>query len=192
MLCNMSKGNKRGSEGFPEYSIPLTMDTVLLRSTFLAAYYIAFLSDTKNPQPAFQALAAVASYWWEEGEPSPTAMVKLPWWVIDVLASGYMLYQDAAEAGRTTTLGEAYNLEGGGQGKEPRIKQKLRFHRDLHIALYIAKRADDGVSREQAIAEMADHLQMGESTIRRIWSKYKDRAPGYLAHLQTLNASRSD
>ncbi len=82
------------------------------------------------------------------------------------------------------TLGEAYGLEGGGQGKEPRIQRSLRQLRDIRIATAIARAGMKGVKIEAALQEQADETRLSVGQVRRIWESNRDRAASAVRNFQ--------
>jgi hypothetical protein len=69
------------------------------------------------------------------------------------------------------TLGEAYNLEGQGQGKEPRIQRALRELRDMRIAIGIARAHAEGAQIKAALQDHADKAGLSLGQVRRVWEK---------------------
>ena len=158
---------------------------------FLEACRQEYLEDTHNPLSAFEAIAFIAAYWWrEESEPSD-GEVSVPWWAIEVLAAGFNILRQAAADGRTTTLGESFNLEGGGQGKPPKIKQHLRRQRDRLTALNIAFHVHHGSTVEKAIDAVAEHARLQPKSLWSIWSEYGVQALRTIANHLTRKTSRS-
>src|SRR5262245_41251743 len=118
---------------------------------FLLEFEARFRSETSNPLPAFEALATVAAYFWLKEETPPGNEVALPWWVVEVIASGFEIYRESSLSTTPMTMGEAYNLEGRGQGKIPWIQREWRERRDKRIALAVAFEEANGVKIEAAI-----------------------------------------
>jgi len=144
-------------------------------AVFLIMLEEQFRADRSDPLPAFEALSYFASYVWQTEEPS-THTLPIPWWVVQALAIGFKKYRDTAESTAPITLGEAYKLEGGGQGKEPRIQRALRQLRDIRIATAIAQATVAGVKIEAVLKEQADNTRLSVGQVRRIWEKNRRRA----------------
>ena len=77
------------------------------------------------------------------------------------------------------TLGEAFEIEGGGQGKHPMKSILATIDRDRHLAnkvefLYIKKEDDENPLRlEEAITEVADKEGLAFETVGQAHEKYK-------------------
>ncbi len=142
---------------------------------FLAMLESEFHRDTSNTLPAFEAVNLIASHLWERDQSSPE-FVSVPWWTVEVLAMGYNIYRDGALSNAPLKLGEAFGLEGGGQGKQPRIQQSLQKLRDIRIAGAIAFNSAEGVKIEAALQEQADLTQLSVGQIRRIWEENREQA----------------
>jgi hypothetical protein len=153
-------------------------------AVFLMTLEERFRRDTTDPLPAFEALNCIASYVWLMEKPSADTL-PIPWWVVEVLAIGFNKYRDAAGSTTPTTLGEAYNLEGRGQGKGPRIQRGLRQLRDIRIALAIALARADGVKIEAALQEQADKTGLSVGQVRRIWETNHTHASSAVRNFRT-------
>jgi hypothetical protein len=159
-------------------------------AVFLMILEDRFRNDTSNPLPAFEALNCIASYvWLTEKEKPPTYTLPIPWWVVQTLAIGFNIYRDRAVSTALTTLGEAYNLEGRGQGKNPRIQHELRQLRDIRIATAIALASANGVKIEAALQEQADKTRLSVGQVRRIWETNRGRASSAVRNLRTRTTS---
>jgi hypothetical protein len=134
-----------------------------------------FRSDTSDPLPAFEALSHIASYIWKQERP-PTHSVPVPWWIVETLAIGSNEYRDSASSVTPMTLGEAYNVEGRGQGKQPRVQRELRHRRDIRIATAIALADADGIKIEAALQEQANKTDLSLGQVRRIWEANRRHA----------------
>ncbi len=144
-------------------------------AVFLMMLEERFRNDRSDPLPAFEALSYIASYVWKAEEPS-SYTITIPWWVVQALAIGFINYRDRAGSTTPITLGEAYNLEGRGQGKEPRIQRTLRELRDIRIAIAIAQAHVGGVKIDAALKEQSDKTGLSVGQARRIWEKNRRRA----------------
>jgi hypothetical protein len=151
---------------------------------FLMMLEERFRKDMSDPLPAFEALNYIASYVWLT-EKSSTRTVPVPWWVVQALAIGFNIYRDRAESTTPTTLGEAYNLEGRGQGRNPRIQHGLRQLRDIRIATAIALARANGVKIEAALQEAADKSKLSVGQVRRIWETNRGRASSAVRNFRT-------
>jgi hypothetical protein len=161
---------------------PLSLEQDL--AAFLRMLEKRFRSDMSDPLPAFEALGYIAAYVWKTEKPSPCTL-PIPWWVVETLAIGFMKYRESAESTAPVTLGEAYQLEGRGQGKEPRIQRGLRQLRDIRIATAIASAKTDGIKLEAAFQEQANKTKLSVAQIRRIWETNHRRASSALRNLRT-------
>jgi hypothetical protein len=141
----------------------------------LATLETQFRSDTSNPLPAFDALCHFAAYVWKHEE-APRHSILIPWWIVQTLAIGFSEYRDSADSTTPMTLGEAYNLEGRGQGKEPRVQRESRDLRNIRIVAAIALAAADGIKIEAALQEQADKTGLSASQVRRIWEANRRHA----------------
>ena len=141
---------------------------------FLKTLEEEFGEDGTNTLPAFEALSLIASKIWMSEKP-PNNPIPIPWWIVDTLASGFCIYRESAMSTSSVPLGEAYNLQGGGQGKEPRINDRLRHLRDIRIATAIALAKADSVKIEASLQEQADTTGLSVGQIRRIWEKTGSR-----------------
>src|SRR5258706_8739748 len=143
----MPKKKSLPASPFQDRPWPLSLEQDL--ANFLAMLEARFKSNMSDSLPAFEAVGYIASYVWEKGDPSPCT-VPIPWWIIEALAINYFRYRDSAESGASMTLGEAYGVEGGGQGNEPRIQREMREHGNRRIALAIAFADADGIKIDAA------------------------------------------
>jgi hypothetical protein len=153
-------------------------------TVFLVMLEERFRKNTSDPLPAFEALSYIASYVWLIEKP-PSYTLPTPWWAIQALAIGFNSYRDAAGSTAPLTLGEAYRLEGRGQGKEPRIQRGLRQLRDIRIAVAIATATADGVKIETALQEQADKTGLSVGQVRRIWEMNRRRASSAVRNFRT-------
>ena len=107
----------------------------------------------------------------------PLDCVPVPWWVLDVITSGWLRYMHAPSG---QSLGEAFRLEGGGQGKKRYREIVEKYTRDWKLALdvwhLVQSRRSQGerVSiKDDAIPEVAGRTGLSEDTVRRAWNAHK-------------------
>ena len=167
-------------------------DPSLLMTDYMSAWRSKFENDPTNILPAIKGLQSVASYYWQFPDEQGSDSVGVPFWVVEVLSEGFFRYENARSADRTTTLGEAFGLEGGGQGKQPKLKEQRTIVRDRNIALSIAMQIAEELTVEEAVNLVAEQHSLSEKTVWPIWSKYKDLAQSSLNNYQTLKTSGSD
>ena len=113
--------------------------------------------------------------------------VVVPAALLNNLKTAWLNYRGAPPG---TTLGEAFNLEGGGQGKTSARNQQMT--RDKHRglandveAVYLeAMLNNNPISEEEAQETVAAKLDMSFETIRNAHKKFK---PEIRAALQKLN-----
>ena len=142
-----------------------------------------FQADKTNSLPAFHAMACLLSYIWRKDENTPDR-VSVPYWVVEVIGKGFMRYMDSAASGQTVGFGQAMQIEGGGQGKPPRIVQYLKEVGDMRIAQQIAVAKQAGVKVEAAVQDAADAYNLNHQTIRDIWSRLAGHAQKQLRRLR--------
>lgn len=145
-------------------------------TVFLATAREAFEADSSNPLPAFEALGYVASYHWRKDEAPET--VTIPFWAVEVIVQGYKQYQAShtGSGGTRLKFGEAFQIEGRGQGKRPRVHEHLKQLRDIRLAIHLVLLEEQGWKIEAAIQELADRTGIHHSTIRDIWARHADQA----------------
>ena len=161
----------------PENELELCLD--ILRQQFE--------TNPSHTLPAFEALTAIVSHAWLHDEHPPT--VTVPWWTAEILCEGFMRYRDSALTAAPITLGEAYGIEGGGQGKQPKIQESLRELRDIRIATGVAMREAEGQKIEAALQDAADASGLSLSHVRRIWENNRDHARSSWKNFTTLRTS---
>jgi hypothetical protein len=135
-----------------------------------------FLEDTTNALPALFALCASAVHHLMHTSPRPDDEVKVKWWALEVFFAGFMKYRDACKGKGSTTLDAAFGINGGGQGKEPKIKTDFRLRRDREIAIAIATNDAPADSVETRIAAAGSNYGIGAETVWRSWSTHGDKA----------------
>ena len=154
---------------------------------FLAMCEAEFQQDTRNALPAFEALTyCIAPHWGKNKHPKE---LKLPWWAVEVLCIGYLTYKDQAQSDNPVSLGQAYNIEAQGQGKEPAIAKLLRRLRDRRIAIRIALLREKGWKLEAAYEQAHQENDLSITQIKRIWRKYGKRAREQLKKLREATSS---
>jgi len=158
----------------------------------LAGYFSAFRQTPKNDRDAagvcFAFLSILMIYAAmrkgaaktdrhdkEWGLP-PEDVVPVPWWVIDVATRGWVRYLRSPPS---VSLGEAYGIEGGGQGRHPYKNRIATYTRDWKIALDVWHRVQQAKKqgeklpiRDGAIPAVAVALGFEESTVERAWKRH--------------------
>lgn len=184
----MSKKSDLPESPLDSEAWPLTSEEDL--ELFLRVEYERFLAEPSHALPAFQALAYImASLWRQEQQPSPLNTVRVPLWAAQAITHGFMEYQQATQQKQSTTFGGAYGIEGGGQGKKPKIKAYFQQLRDIRIATHIAIREESGIKLEAALQEMADRTNLSIGTIRRVWEQSSGIARSALSNFRTRKTS---
>jgi hypothetical protein len=104
---------------------------------------------------------------------SPETKLEVPWIWIHSLATAWEKYK--SEGGQ---LGQAFGLEGGGQGKPPIIDKLSRmlderaFARWIWLHVQSARAAGKKTSIEDVIQEAAETFGKSDETIRRAWKRF--------------------
>jgi len=148
-----------------------------------------FEANRSHALPAFDALTYIVTEIWDNAETPRDCAVTIPLWIVETLAGGFLRYRNAAESGRSVTFGEAYGIEGGGQGKEPRILIEFRKLRDIRVVTTIAFRKEQGIKIEASIQEMSEKTGLSRSQVRRIWQKHRKQAVSAVRNLKTRMSS---
>jgi hypothetical protein len=161
---------------------PFTLEQDL--KTFLIMMADRFQKNRSDSLPAFEALNYIAVYRWQKGD-NPPDEVPVPWWVVQALAIGFNLYRDSAQSRTPMTLGEAYNLEGRGQGREPRIQHWFRQLRDIRIVSAIVMAQANGQKLEAALQKEVEKTGLSIGQVRRIWEKNREQASRLVRKLPT-------
>ena len=133
-----------------------------------------FVDDPSHALPAFEVIEALVANAWQRND--ETSDISIPRWAAELLLEKYMLYRDKTLGGTGATLGEAFGIEGGGQGAQRKIKKDILWLRNIRIATHIATQEADGVKIEAAIQDMATQTGLSPSTVRGIWDKNADHA----------------
>ena len=163
----MAKKIKLPESPLKDEDWPLTRSEELI--FYLQMQRQRFEADRSNVLPAFGALTYIVTDFWHNAETPRDCDVTIPLWTLETIAEGFLRYQDAAESGHSVTFGEAYGIEGGGQGKEPRISIERRELRDIRLVTTIAFRKEQGIKIEASIQKMSEETDLSCSQVRRIW-----------------------
>ena len=126
---------------------------------------------------AFEALSVIGRHAEaQEGgdiEPGPDGTIKVPWWVLKILAMGWAMYLADRD---NQSLGRVLGLER--KRGQRRITTELEtLHRNLMITLYVihrlrtAEERESSVTVEKAVEEAAKAFVVGEETA---WAAYKE------------------
>ena len=116
---------------------------------------------------------------------SPKTNLEVPWVWIRSLATAFEKYK--SEGG---PLGQAFGLEGGGQGKSPIIDKLMQALDERAIARWIwsrvqaARGAGKEIRIEDVVEEAAEKFSKSEETIRRAWKRF-----GKLERLRSAGGS---
>lgn len=178
-----------------EYESPLSDETWSLSdeeslALFLEVAREQFASDRTNPLPAFKAIGFVTSYYWQQGTSPET--IEIPLWAAETICSGFMQYWDEAKgAAPRQSFGEALGLEGGGQGRRPKILAYLKSWNDIQICLAIAFKDESGIKIEAAIQEIAGKRGLSYTTVRDIWSRHAEHARNALRNFRTRHPAKT-
>lgn len=184
----MSKKTKTPESPLKDEHWPLTPEEEL--ALFLEMERQKLQADPSHAVPAFNALAYVLSaVWRRENTDLPETDVMLPKWVAEALAQGFFRYREAAHGGEYISLGEAYGLEGRGQGKQPPIIQEKNQSRGIRLVTTIAQRRLAGIKLEAALQEMVVATGLSLGQVRRIWERDGKRAISALENLRTRKSS---
>lgn len=135
-----------------------------------------FDQDRSTALAAFQALNYLVTRWWQEGKQPLDDTIPLPWWAAEVLTEGYLRYQETVSSIAPKSLGEAFGMEGGGQGKQRRIKADLRKLRDIRIAIKLCMLLEDDVPKEAALQRLATEADLSADRIEKIWDNKGKKA----------------
>ncbi len=185
-----SNEEKQPTDPLDELEIPPDLD--LLMTDYMDTWKSKYENDSSNIIPALYGISAIACFYWQNPNKLGSPNVTVPFWAIEALSEGFMKYHQAKGSGRTTTLGEAFGLEGGGQGITPILKKTFKSDRNRKIALSIAIKIDGGISVEEAVNLVADEYDLSEKTIWPIWSNNKELVQSSLKNFLTLKTSGSD
>jgi hypothetical protein len=134
-------------------------------------------------------MGLIAAYYWDGEESEPEHDVAVPWWVVQTLAIGFKTYEDSLGELAPKTLGETLGLEGGAQGKRPKMGAALQLRRDIRIALRIAIEEAIGVKIDSLVRELAVEAGLSDAQIRRIWSEKQAHARELVKTLSVCKSS---
>lgn len=183
----MAKKIKLPESPLKDEDWPLTRPEEL--SLNLEMHRQLFEADRSHALPAFFALTYIVTEIWHNGETPRDCDVTIPLWIVETLAKGFLRYQNAAENGHSMTFGKAYGIEGGRQGKEPRISIELRKLRDIRLVTTIALSKEQGIKIEASIQQMSEETDLSCSQVRRIWQKHRIHAVSSVRNLKTRISS---
>lgn len=78
-----------------------------------------------------------------------------------------------------STLGEAFGVEGGGQGKSPIKKHLAKLNRDTRLSnLVVVEYFHSQQSWENAVAIVAEKENVGEATVKRASEAIRKKTVG--------------
>jgi hypothetical protein len=124
----------------------------------------------------------------------------LPRTLIATLVEGWQRYRKAPSG---STLGECFDLEGGGQGLRPARHKSDKIDQDVHLAnavcleLALAEHSGTKLSQSKAYRMVAERQQeagpeVNEQTIKRAYKKYGEQMmPTLRKQLKDKTSSRS-
>jgi hypothetical protein len=154
---------------------PLPIDYI-----YLKVLYAKAAQDPKEYAvlAAFEALFIISGCWRGYGKFKPPSLnnidfVPVPFWAVDTIAAGWVQYRAQKFAGRS--MGEAFGIEGGKQGKrsvQGRHPAKRKWNvwlRNLRLAAELYSLRQDK-SYEQAVADVAEKWGVSDSTVKRAWA----------------------
>lgn len=155
-----------------------------------------FEEDPTNTLPALDAITQIAVYRWRQEQTgiekmTPEHYVRVPWWVIQTVAVAFQQYARPERGEPRMTLGETFKIEGGGQGRWPKIKKWSQLKRDRRYAVSIALRYVKGSTIEIAIAELSEILDLSVDRLWEIWTEHRDPAMKVAERVNNLSKSPS-
>jgi hypothetical protein len=107
---------------------------------------------------------------------SPRTNLEVPWIWIRSLATAWEKYKDDRGP-----LGQAFGLEGGGQGKPPIIDKLAQMLDERAIARWVWSRVEEAraahkkIRIEDVIQEAVEKFDKSDITIRRAWERFGRR-----------------
>ena len=132
---------------------------------------------------AFEALFLVHGFWASYASPgehpdaehSARDEIPVPRWIVDILEQGWARYLYAP---KSSSFGEAFGLEGCGQGKQPANRERANYLRDINLARAVAELRNQPfqkgkpLSLEKARKLVAAKADCSEDIVRIAWRKY--------------------
>ncbi len=136
-----------------------------------------YLQDPASAGVSFAALKLIAAYQWQKAMPADAHQyIEVPWWIVDSIAAGFALYEEALKAGQKLTLGQALRIEPKGKGSKRFVTQEANLNRDIRIAMRLAKAEAEGGKIEAEIQAISDETGMSLANIKAIWRNNSKRA----------------
>ena len=102
--------------------------------------------------------------------------VTIPKGLLRPLIEAWVRYKDAPSG---KTLGEAFNLEGGGQGKQPlksalqKINRDLSYSNEVLVEYFARSGTSQRISFDEAISRVAEREEKSHATIENASDKYR-------------------
>ncbi len=175
-----SRAPKIDEDGLAKHREEIT-ELTTLRNRFLQYEERREARELATPYIAFEAIVAllgarIEGYSDEDvracwPDAWGTTTVSMPASVLRELAFGWIEYK-RPENGRT--LGEVFQLEGGGRGKQKAIARQSAVDRNRGYANRVALNytLQRGISIEAAIANAADEFNVSFETVQLAYKKY--------------------
>ncbi|KAA9005945.1 hypothetical protein [Histidinibacterium aquaticum] len=145
--------------------------------------------EIPDEMASFEILQAIATLYSEHGFTNEAIMehhpiqqwreegVMIPVPVLNMLVNAWAKYLEGPSG---MTMGEAFNLEGHGQGKKPKRERLQNILRERQlaraaIAAYLGAGASDagGISKSEAHAIVAERFNVSEDTVKRAHKKWE-------------------
>lgn len=104
--------------------------------------------------------------------------VTIPKALLETLLNGWVKYRDAPSG---STFGEAFNLEGGGQGKHPvrhalkAYNEEIRLSQEVLVEYLAHSATEQRISYEQAIFRVAEKNGVSESKVKKASERFRQR-----------------
>jgi hypothetical protein len=151
------------------------------RDVSLATSRAIFEKDSSSALPAFFALAHCVVPQWTKLDQDDPAMIQIPYWAAHAIVIGFINYREAYRGGRTTTFGEAFCVEGGGQGKQRKLARFEQELQKMNITLAIVVLQGKGQRRIDAIRQICNDYKIDERTAQRYLKEWGALARRQLA-----------
>lgn len=151
----------------------------------LLGIWALYLSDPQTNVAAFEAMSRIAQHWWDDRvdidrpDPNfgiqPLSAVPVPWWIVHLFGHSWRNYRDKSDK----PAGEAFLLEGGGQGKRKAITQLDQRLRELRLTLEIGFRQQQTSktkprkSIDEIILEVSNEYGISYDTALAYWKKHR-------------------